>query len=276
MKNVKTAEAKDKADEGCILQIGKNNNVVLWKEEMQLIACGLYGMTGLFFSTNERYFQPFPQEEDYNPYYVQPVTTNDVEEEDEEEENEEETEAPSVAAPAEVAVVAAVSAKLLAKLREGAFEGRRRSMELQRTNEQKLWPLMWGKMSTASQSKVREDPEYETAYLRLDSIKLWDFIRRTHLTHIYGEDDAMLLVNIHDQTSRYNALRQGERELVAEFKTRFDNQVKSNLGAGVPSVTDATRAIDFLSKLDPRRYTGMLTQMRNNACQNLPGAYPPT
>ena len=60
----------------------------------------------------------------------------------------------------------------------------------------------------------------------------------------------MLLVNIHDQTSRYNALRQGERELVAEFKTRFDNQVKSNLGAGVPSVTDATRAIDFLSKLE--------------------------
>lgn len=73
-----------------------------------------------------------------------------------------------------------------------------------------------------------------------------------------------------------NTLSQGERELVAEFKTRFDNQVKSNLGAGVPSVNDATRSIDFLSKLDPRRYTGMLTQVRNNACQNLSGAYPPT
>jgi hypothetical protein len=206
MKNVKTAEAKEKAAEGCILQIGKNNNVVLWKEEMQLIACGLYGMTGLFFSTNERYFQPFPLEEDYNPYYVQPQTVNDAAEENDEEENEDETDAPAGPAPAEPAVVTAVSAKLLAKLREGAFEGRRRSMELQRTNEQKLWPLMWSKMSTASQSKVREDPEYETAYLRLDSIKLWDFIRRTHLTHIYGEDDAMLLVNIHDQTSRYKAI----------------------------------------------------------------------
>jgi hypothetical protein len=63
---------------------------------------------------------------------------------------------------------------------------------------------------------------------------------------------------------------------VAEFKTRFDNQVKSNLGAGVPSVSDATRATDFLSKLDPRRYSGMLTQKRNNACQNFPEAYPPT
>ena len=75
-----------------------------------------------------------------------------------------------------------------------------------------------------------------------------------------------------------NAPRQGERELVAEFKTRFDDQGKSNLGgrSRLPSVNDAKRAIDFLSKLDPRRYTGMLTQMRNNACANLPGAYPPT
>ena len=30
-----------------------------------------------------------------------------------------------------------------------------------------------------------------------------------------------------------NAPRQGERELVAEFKTRFDDQGKSNLGGGV-------------------------------------------
>ena len=41
-------------------------------------------------------------------------------------------------------------------------------------------------------------------------------------------------------------------------------------------VPESIRAIDFLSKLDPKRYTGMLTQMRNNACQNLAGAYPTT
>ena len=36
------------------------------------------------------------------------------------------------------------------------------------------------------------------------------------------------------------------------------------------------RAIDFLSKLDPKRYTAMLTVMRNNAVQNLPNSYPNT
>jgi hypothetical protein len=41
-------------------------------------------------------------------------------------------------------------------------------------------------------------------------------------------------------------------------------------------VEEPIRAIDFLSKLDPKRYTGMLTYMRNNAVQNLPNSYPST
>ena len=41
-------------------------------------------------------------------------------------------------------------------------------------------------------------------------------------------------------------------------------------------VEEPIRAIDFLSKLDPKRYTGMLTLMRNNAVQNLPNSFPST
>lgn len=268
----KKAVEAEKSAECCTLKIGRFNNVVQWKEDMQNMACGLYGMTGLFFSTNMSYFHPFPREEDYNPAYVHPPPDD---EDDEEEEDDDDAEEAGPAAPAAPAVPVVPQA-LIDKLREGAFEGRRRAMELQKTNEQKLWPLMWSKMSAASQSKVREEPEFEAACLRLDSIRLWDFIRRSHLTHIYGEDDSMLVVNIHDQTLRYNSLRQGEREYISEFKTRFDNQVKANQGVGVPDVPEPIRAIDFLSKLDPKRYTGMLTQMRNNACQNLAGAYPTT
>ena len=38
-------------------------------------------------------------------------------------------------------------------------------------------------------------------------------------------------------------------------------------------VEELIRAIDFLSKLDPKRYTYMLTVMRNSAVQNLPISY---
>ena len=73
---------------------------------------------------------------------------------------------------------------------------------------------MLSRMSTASKSKVREEPGYESARMRLDSVKLWEVIKRSHLTHVYGEDDSMRAVNVHEQTIRYNYLRQGERELI--------------------------------------------------------------
>ena len=41
-------------------------------------------------------------------------------------------------------------------------------------------------------------------------------------------------------------------------------------------VEEPIRAIDFLSKLDPKRYTGMLTLMYNNAVQNQPNSFPST
>ena len=116
-------------------------------------------------------------------------------------------------------------------------------------------------MSTGSKSKVRVEPGFEAARLRLDSVKLWEYIRRSHLTHIYGEDDSMRAMNVHEQTIRYNYLRQGEREVIGDFKTRYDNQVSANRGVGM---------------LDLRRYTGMLTLMRNNAVQNLPNSFPST
>jgi hypothetical protein len=50
-----------------VLRIGKNNNVVQWKEEMQTAVTAMVGMTGMFFTTIERYKPQFPREEDYVP-----------------------------------------------------------------------------------------------------------------------------------------------------------------------------------------------------------------
>jgi hypothetical protein len=56
----KKADEPSKGAAECILKIGKNNNVVQWKEEIQNELTELYGLTGMFFTTNERYEKPFP------------------------------------------------------------------------------------------------------------------------------------------------------------------------------------------------------------------------
>ena len=86
----------------------------------------------------------------------------------------------------------------------------------------------------------------------------------------------MVQVNIQEQETRYAELRQGEKEFLSSFKVRFDNQVKSNAGAGVPAITESKRALDFICKLDPKRYRSMLAKMRNNALSMEENAYPQT
>ena len=51
----------------CILRIGKSCNIRSWIEEMETAVKGLYGLTGNFFTTNERYVPPFPEEDEYAP-----------------------------------------------------------------------------------------------------------------------------------------------------------------------------------------------------------------
>jgi hypothetical protein len=149
-------------------------------------------------------------------------------------------------------------------------------METQRANERTAWGRIWRKMSLASQSRVREEEDSEEAYMSLDSVKLWELIRRTHLTHIFGDGDPMREVNILKQETRFAAVRQGEREYISTFKLRFENQVKANESAGVPEITVSKLALEFIIKLDPKRYKRMLAQMRNDALRKDPDAYPRT
>jgi hypothetical protein len=60
-----------------------------------------------------------------------------------------------------------------------------------------------------------------------------------------------------------------------EFKSRYDNQVKANEGVGVVNDDDSLVAVDFLSKLDPKWFTSLLTALRNNAAIGA-SSYPTT
>ena len=233
----------------CMLQIGKYNNVVAWNLEMRTSVRALYGNASNFLTTNVRYIPPLPREEDYTVVY--PDGEDDP---------------PAVG----------ISAALLADMKKDCFNGRRRRIEQQTVDEAKIWSMMWTQMSSASQSKVKEEEAYEAASIIGDCVVLWELIRRTHLTHIFGAQDPMMKLNKREQTSRYTSLRQGDKEYIATFKTRFDAQVQANRGAGLAEIDDETLAFDFIHKLDLRRYGRMLTSMRNRALCNDPDAYPVT
>ena len=136
--------------------------------------------------------------------------------------------------------------------------------------------MMWFRMSAASQSKVRKDPEFMEAKRNLDCILQWEIIQKSHLTHTFGIGDPMGEINVSEQESRYANLKQGEREYVSTFKQRFDHQVQVNEGVGIPDITESKRALDFINKLDPKRHRGMHTQMRNLAVRGRADAYPAT
>jgi hypothetical protein len=64
-------------------------------------------------------------------------------------------------------------------------------------------------------------------------------------------------------------MRQGDRKGTPEFKSRYDNKVKAKESVGIVNDDDLLVAVEFLSRLDPKRFTSMSTVLRNNAAPSL-------
>jgi hypothetical protein len=288
MPKAKAVGTVGKVPDTTLLRMGKANNIIQWREDMYNLATEEFGEVGTYFYTNVAYKYPFPHERDYNPFYVEPVEEAITEEAEEAEDDEDEDDEDVADGVEDIGVVVendavplpdlpdATRVALINKLREGAYEARRKQQESARLGQRKMWGKTWVRMSAQSQAKVRENAGFERACLDLNSLWLWTAIRKSHLTHIFGDEEEMTFANIHDQSVRYNNMRQGDKEYISDFKIRFDHQVLSNKGAGMPDISERLRAMDFIGKLDFKRYNGMLTSMRNCACQNLPGSYPKT
>jgi hypothetical protein len=115
----------------------------------------LYGMTGTFFSTNKAYHIPYPVEKNFHPFpYMLPAADEEVTD------TNIPARAPALTGEADeegfglassgptVAPVALdppendrATKTLIAKMRENAFEARRKKIELQELNLTKLWCL---------------------------------------------------------------------------------------------------------------------------------------
>jgi hypothetical protein len=144
---------------------------------------------------------PFPEEEEYAP----PSDSNDddmsdvIDEEAEAQKSEEdreraaeEREEKRMRKKAKRDSARKALDKLTAKLRELAFEARRKEVAQITKDHKLIYPMLWVKLSAASQSKVREDPEFKTAKENLDCILLWEIIRKSHHTHTFEIGDPMI------------------------------------------------------------------------------------
>jgi hypothetical protein len=277
MPSKKSIETHKKAA-GCILKYGKSNNVIQWAEEMQTAVTALYGLTGIFFTTNQSYIPPRVREQDILQEFYE-SDEDELEDYDEDEDDEEagvrvltssQTAAHTARAKAKAARDSAKEArvkkdeKILYKICESKHDRRLKLIDTIRENEQKIYPMMWVAMSPASQTRVKEEEDFEEVRLTLDFVRLWGFIRETHLTHIFGMGDPMKELNALEQENRFNRLIQGDREFIDAFKARFDNQLRANEGAGVPMPNERKLALKFITKLDPKRYKQMLSQMRSD------------
>ena len=197
----RAAEAFESTEE-CILQYGKHNNIIKWREHMQTIVTELYGIVGMFITTDVRYELP---RFSYRDYPADSSSESSSSEEDEEivegqPEPVPDPEAVAYAAarPAHIAARLArnerrrkASERLRTKFNEDDYIQRKRDLKTQRENERTMYPMMWKRMSLMSQSRVREEEKYKTAYLTLNCVLLWTLIRKTHLTHIFGDDTTL-------------------------------------------------------------------------------------
>ena len=57
---------------------------------------------------------------------------------------------------------------------------------------------------------------------------------------------------------------------------RFDEQVSANDGVEITVITESGRALDFIMKLDPKRYKKMHDEIKNDALRCVEDAYPKT
>ena len=249
---------------------------------MQTIATELYGIVGMFFTTNERYEQPRLSYRDYPADLSSESSSSESEDEVLDPEQPVvsaerlELDAREKQARSAARAVRNASERSRAKLREEDYIQRKRDLKSQKENERTMYPMMWKRMSVASQTRIREEPNFREAYMTLDFIMLWTIIRKTHLTHLHGSDDLTMEINQQRLESKYGSMRQGEREFIVTFKNRFDEQVEANHTVGVQQVSESKRALDFLGKLDPVRYKKMHDSMKNDALRRKLEAFPKT
>lgn len=118
-------------------------------------------------------------------------------------------------------------------------------------------------LSEESLQQVSQDEEFVEADAARNGNLLWKIIEKTHFSAVKacgltGVSTLML------EQELFN-FKQGERVSVAEFKREFEEKLLLLKSAGVTERNDKDKALLFLMKLDPNRYSTMILTLTNDA-----------
>eukprot|EP01042_Synura_sphagnicola_P008277 gene8277-10603_t len=132
------------------------------------------------------------------------------------------------------------------------------AMEQQR---EKMFSTIWMRMSKESQERVKMSTRSAALIARDDPLQLWLAIQETHSMYVSGNTvyDANLA-----WTSWYN-MRQGPSQGLPQYKEAFDaafEEIVSRVAVD-RHPTDAERAIQFITSLDPTRFAELQMTYRN-------------
>jgi len=133
-----------------------------------------------------------------------------------------------------------------------------------RLNTQKLYAILTSQLSAESEEVIKETDDWEDIESKSDACALWNRIKETHLAPSSGID----LLDRRKARTDYNSLFQRSGETVQDFKDRFDRAIQALLAVHerVPDVKD--QAVDFIEKLDNKRFALMKSELSNDAMKD--------
>lgn len=216
------------------LECGNRNNFVAWREQADIYCCSKFGMIASILVTDREYEVPAVEVETLGE---------------------------------------GLSDKTRSLLIADAEKIRYRAMMDLRDNRGKFFATLITMMSYDSLMEVKQHEDYPQANGEKDPTLLVKIIKDTHFTsaNLGGKSRMMLKMQ---KIKEFNSMVQKTGERIANFKQRYDEvkKVLKELGASTPNVED--EGMDFLGKLDPRRYGHMLSSIHNDAGRGK--AYPGT
>jgi len=118
------------------------------------------------------------------------------------------------------------------------------------TNKPRAYALIIGQLSQESLDIVKQMPIWETFDNEGDPLELMKGVIGTHLI-ISGVDMERTKPGAREAFSR---CRQQYNEIIVQFKRRFDGRIAALKTIGEPILDEPALAIDFIHKLDMRRY----------------------
>ena len=134
-------------------------------------------------------------------------------------------------------------------------------IKLQREIYPAFFVKVWDQMSLCSQDRVKmaAGDAYADMMRKKDFMALVKHVKASHLgtTREVTEEDKRRV------TESFSRLKQGAGESLAEFKARFDSALTTYDAVKEPRPTQTRLAVEYISKLDPVRFSTMRAEIEN-------------